>query len=93
MRLPRRYGKVGLWALFAAVQVLGVTIASHTNIHTNIWPAFGLLLLIPGIVVTFALELRVGPAIAAAVVINAAVWYFAMRCFRRTDVSGTRERE
>jgi hypothetical protein len=36
--------------LFVMVQVIGIAIAQHTNVHANIWPTFGLLLLVPGII-------------------------------------------
>jgi hypothetical protein len=47
--IVKRTGAIGFCLLFAIIQVLGVVIPRFTNIHENIWPAFGLLLLAPGI--------------------------------------------
>jgi hypothetical protein len=41
---------VMVFAAFAACQLLGVFLPRLTNIHSEIWPAFALLLLMPGIV-------------------------------------------
>jgi hypothetical protein len=76
----RRKRAIGLWLLFVMIQALGVVIPRLTNIHSNIWPAFGLLLLVPGIVVVLLLGLTFW-SIALAILVNAATLYYAVKSF------------
>ncbi len=73
--------KTGGWVLFAIVQALGVLIPRFTNIHSNIWPVFALLLLVPGIALVAVLGLTWGTVFAIPV--NAMVWYFAINRLAR----------
>jgi fructose-specific phosphotransferase system IIC component len=72
-----RNAKIGLWVLFILLQVLGVLIPRFTNIHSNIWPAFGLLLLVPGILLAAVFGLTWG--VVLSVPVNAVAWYFSLR--------------
>ena len=73
----RLYSRVGLWLLFAVLQVLGILIPHFTNIHSNIWPAFGLLLLVPGIALAAVFGLMWG--VVLSIPVNAITWYFGLR--------------
>ncbi len=44
------------WAVFAIWQALGVWIPRFTNIHSNIWPLFAGLMLVPGIAIPFVFD-------------------------------------
>jgi len=66
--------------LFVTVQVIGIAIAQHTNVHANIWPAFGLLLLVPGIIVALMIGISYW-SIAISIFLNAVAWYFVGRWF------------
>jgi len=62
------------------IQALGIAIPRLTNIHSNIWPAFGILLLVPGIVVVLLLGLTFW-SMTLAVLVNAAIWHYAVKSF------------
>lgn len=64
--------------LFVTVQVIGIAIAQHTNVHANIWPAFGLLLLVPGIILVLLVGIGYW-SIAFSILLNAVAWYFVGR--------------
>lgn len=66
-----------LWLLFAIVQVAGALIPLQGNLHTNIWPLFGLLLLAPGIglMAIFDFELTLSQSVALAIPANALIFY------------------
>jgi hypothetical protein len=64
------------WSVFASCQTLGIAIPAFTNIHSNIWPLFGCLLLVPGIAIPFMLDfLPLWVGLAIAVALNALVWF------------------
>ena len=73
---------MGFVLLFIVVQLLGVTVPQLTNIHSRIWPAFGLVLLVPGIAVAAFFGLT-KLTIAVAVLLNACAWYFLVPYFFR----------
>lgn len=77
--MNRRYTIV--FAAFAISQFVGTVVPVFTNIHSNIWPFFALLLLIPGIVVPAILfpSLPYFGTAAVAVTVNAVVWYLSLR--------------
>jgi hypothetical protein len=85
-----RYAGIGLWLLFALLQALGVLIPRLTNIHANIWPAFGLLLLVPGILLAAVLGLTWG--VVFSMPVNAVVWYLGLRLLesRRSSLEWSR---
>jgi hypothetical protein len=68
--------QIAAWILFAVVQALGVVIPRLTNIHSNIWPLFGFLFLVPGIALVTVVGLTWG--VVFAIPVNAVAWYFAM---------------
>lgn len=74
--------KLKYWMIFAACQLIGTLVPPHTNIHSNILPAFALLFLIPGIaLVGFINNFRL--AVMIAIPLNAVAWYVAMRLWQR----------
>ncbi len=77
--------RVALWMLFAVIQTCGVVIPRYTNIHSNIWSVFGLLLLAPGIAAVAVVGLAWGVAIAVPV--NAALWYWVVDSIPRNSNS------
>jgi hypothetical protein len=46
--------------------------------HSNIWPAFGLLLLVPGAVAFLLLGFTFW-SFAAAILVNVVTWYYALK--------------
>ena len=74
----KRTRAIGFCLLFAIIQALGVVIPQFTNIHENIWPAFGLLLLALGIALVPLLGLTLR-SIVLAILVNAVIWYYAAR--------------
>ncbi len=70
------------WIIFAVVQAFGVLIPRFTNIHSNIWPAFALLLLVPGVALVAVLGLTWG--IVFAIPVNATLWWFAINRLEST---------
>jgi len=58
--------------------VIGIAIAQHTNVHANIWPAFGLLLLVPGIILVLLVGIGYW-SITFSILLNAVAWYFVGR--------------
>lgn len=85
--MRRTYIRVGMWVLFAIIQACGVVIPQFTNFHSNIWPLFAVLLLVPGIALVAVLGFSWGTAFAIPV--NAAAWYFAMKSLHRTRADRT----
>jgi hypothetical protein len=81
-----------LWLMFLMIQTFEVTIPTFTNIHSNIWPVFGLLLLVPGIILMPIFDLAVVWGIALAVPVNAAIWYFSMRSLSDQAESASTQR-
>jgi len=73
----KRTRHIGVWLLFVLLQALGVLIPRLTNIHANIWPAFALLLLVPGILLAAVLGLTWG--VVFSIPVNAVVWYLGLR--------------
>jgi hypothetical protein len=66
--------------LFVTVQVIGIATAKHTNVHADIGPAFGLLLLVPGIILVLLVGISYW-SIAFSILLNAVAWYFVGRWF------------
>lgn len=71
--------KTNQWMLFAAVQLLGIMLASFSNLHTaGLSFLLGFLLLAPGIFLSSKIGLPAGSAIIA-VLINAVAWHFLFK--------------
>jgi hypothetical protein len=76
------------WALFGAVQALGIALVSTSNLHTDVLPfVVGFFaLLLPGILISSKMNL--GGAVQSAmlaVVINAVFWHLALRVSRKSN--------
>ncbi|HXU14870.1 MAG TPA: hypothetical protein VN708_07050 [Terriglobales bacterium] len=72
--------------LFSVLQLLGVLIPQFTNIHSNIRPAFGLVLLVPGILLAAVFGLTWG--VVLSVPVNAVAWYFGLRLLDEKGMPG-----
>lgn len=70
------------WILFGAIQGLGISLVSFSNIHTNVLPFIVgfFVLLFPGILVSSKMGLGgSAQSVIVAVLINAIVWHLVKK--------------
>lgn len=79
----KRWSRPAYWVAFAAVQIAGMILPQFANVHSNIFPALlGYALLLPGILIGFAVHWSDTSAFVVAVILNAVAWYFVMMLLR-----------
>jgi hypothetical protein len=65
---------------FVVFHVVGMVVPMLWNVHSNAWPLFAYLLLIPGIAVAFLVPHTSTVTLAlVSISINAVVWYLAAK--------------
>jgi hypothetical protein len=72
------------WSVFAVFQFLGVFIPSFANLHSNVWPLFAGLLLVPGVAILFLFHLPTYYRLAIAVLLNAVFWYLGFKYWQES---------
>jgi hypothetical protein len=69
-----------LLVTFIICQLIGTVVPQFANVHTNPWPFFALLLLIPGIGLMFVIpETWTVTLTLAVVAVNGMVWYLVAK--------------